>query len=338
MLYTVTNRIIYGRKVVGYRVVDSNDNIYNISKSKACRLAANILITNASYNRRNESLTGVSGVNLTKMKSIESTEIKESDDDKIEEFKELNIKQLISKYEAKRKALGINTQFHFVEMENSRVNLNGMSGSWGDTVVIPSFVTDFGSAGPYGQYIAPFGGMAIRNLYIDNRADRGLRCFRLLSDTTSKHITVEFAHPENILDMSYMFAGCYLLESIEFIGDTNTINLLSIAGIFSKCPRLKSIEFNGLNTSKVINAKSAFEVCTELVDLDLSKLDFSNLKMTTKMFSDNTSLEKVVFSKSSNALIEESQDMFKGCENLKHCDFGGLTFKYKETIPSRLYT
>jgi len=99
---------------------------------------------------------------------------------------------------------------------------------------------------------------------------------------------------ENYIDMSYMFFGCYHLNSFseyqiqnrEMLYYKKNINVFNLSYMFTGCISLKSIsDISNWDTSNVKNMKYMFYQCESLISLpDISKWNTSNVIDMKLMF------------------------------------------------------
>lgn len=118
--------------------------------------------------------------------------------------------------------------------------------------------------------------------------------------------------------MSYMFAGCSKLKSVD-LTYMNLQKVEDMDNMFYYCLALKTIYLKGLNTSNVKNMKSMFELCRSLEHLDLSSFNTQNVKNFQKMFFECSSLKAIYASPKFVVNIPNpisKAEMFSGCSKL----------------------
>ena len=91
--------------------------------------------------------------------------------------------------------------------------------------------------------------------------------------------------------------------------------------IFKELVKLKNIKIiqNGMN--KVETARSMFENCRNLVDINLSGIDFQNAVSAEGMFRNCNNLVKIDLGEFNTKKVESFASMFEGCENLISLNF-----------------
>lgn len=119
---------------------------------------------------------------------------------------------------------------------------------------------------------------------------------------------------EDVIDMSYMFAGCTKLRSISGsnfnttnvrtmahmfeschsfsngwnlgISDFSTHNLRNMEAMFKDCYLLQSLPISGYKTGRVSDMSELFSGCLLLKELDISRLQMDNVTDKRDMFKD----------------------------------------------------
>lgn len=83
-------------------------------------------------------------------------------------------------------------------------------------------------------------------------------------------------HTENVVDMSFMFASCSSVESLD-LSSFHTSRVTTMEGMFRDCVSLTKLDVKSFDTSSVINMEAMFLGCTELVYVDLTSFDTSQV-------------------------------------------------------------
>lgn len=121
--------------------------------------------------------------------------------------------------------------------------------------------------------------------------------------------------------MNNMFQNNYALEEVKLLNLTGKdISILTNA--FQNCSSLKTVEMPNL-ISKVAQAVSTFEGCSELEYINLSNLDTSKLGIASKMFYNCSKLKRIDGILNLVSIIN-CTDMFTGCDSLEHVKITGL--------------
>jgi surface protein len=132
----------------------------------------------------------------------------------------------------------------------------------------------------------------------------------------SKISTLPLIDTSNVTDMSYMFAFCTNLTSVDLSG-WDTSKVTSMGYMFNGCSSLTEVDLSGLDTSKVTSMQQMFSVCSSLTEIVLSGLDTSNVKFMDSMFNNCRNLTSVDVSGLDTSKVTTMNSMFNYCTNLK---------------------
>ena len=125
--------------------------------------------------------------------------------------------------------------------------------------------------------------------------------------------------------MSYMFAGCGKLTSLDFSG-TSTKNVTTMSHMFDGCKSLKTLDLRTFNTAKVAGMTSMFEGCTSLTSLDLSNFTGEELYSSSRMFADCSKLSSIDISTiAGSSEYRYCNNMFEGCTALRTLHMDALS-------------
>jgi len=96
---------------------------------------------------------------------------------------------------------------------------------------------------------------------------------------------LEYLNTSRVTDMTYMFAMCSSLESID-LSEFNTSNVTTMEGMFGECNALKSLNLNSFDVSDVQNVSKMFFNCTALTTIycDSNWYDITPLAKSDNMF------------------------------------------------------
>lgn len=233
--------------------------------------------------------------------------------------------ELAKEYLLKQKVLG--TEKLLIELcHNDGIRLIEVRDKdSGGRIVIPSFVTEMKvqhcSLWECGK--GAFDECSFTDIYIDNPKGREISCEAIFSCMKSKRIRVQFANPEMITDMSYMFYGCKWVEEIELV-KFNSINARSARSMFDGCRSLRELRIESINTANVIDMSYMFRECTELRKIDFSIFNTANVKYMEGIFFRCTALEYLDMSKNNLDRIEVLSYAFSDCKSLKELNLIGL--------------
>ena len=114
------------------------------------------------------------------------------------------------------------------------------------------------------------------------------------------------------------FYDCQKLESIEGIEYLNTENVTDMSYMFANCFVLTELDLSHFNTSEVTNMALMVEACWALTELDLTSFDMKNVVNTTQMFANDKELLTIRCNEDWSQMeqITQSEYMFWGCGKL----------------------
>ena len=118
----------------------------------------------------------------------------------------------------------------------------------------------------------------------------------------------------NAEDMSYMFAECSSLTSLD-LTFLDTSKITNMKGMFSYCKSLAQLP--QLDTTSVTNMESMFSSCSNLTNIDLSIYNTSNVTNMRALFANSaTNLNTIKFSNQNTSKTSNIVSMFNSCSNL----------------------
>ena len=123
----------------------------------------------------------------------------------------------------------------------------------------------------------------------------------------------------NIIDMSEMFSGCDLFQTLPDISEWNTSKVINMSGLFRNCTSLIQLpDISKWDTSNVINMSGLFSGCTSLTSIpDISKWDTSNVINMSFFFNICISLLSLPdISKWNTSKVSNMQRFFFQCHSL----------------------
>ena len=129
-------------------------------------------------------------------------------------------------------------------------------------------------------------------------------------------------------DMSYMFAGCTALKSIDLFqgGHFSTENVTYFYHLFTYCTSLETVNMSQFNTSNAIVLANMFTECNSLQSIDVSMFDMTNVQYTNLMFYGCENLRTIYCDKDWSKSEIDGTQMFEGCVKL----VGKYRTKYSE--------
>ena len=119
---------------------------------------------------------------------------------------------------------------------------------------------------------------------------------------------------DEVNDMSCMFSGCKSLRELD-LKKFNTANVTDMSRMFDCCYCLQSLILTSFNTTKVTNMSQMFSNCYSLRALNVWPFNIDKVWNMTGMFRECNNLSIIWCGNdwSTSAVLEESQEMFKGC-------------------------
>ncbi|HCM90975.1 MAG TPA: hypothetical protein DIS78_00190, partial [Lachnospiraceae bacterium] len=100
-------------------------------------------------------------------------------------------------------------------------------------------------------------------------------------------------HTARVQKMDGMFRDCEKLESIVGLGGLDTNAVTDMSYMFAGCSGIESIDLTGFDTGSVINMSSMFADCESIKSLDLSSFELSDLWYADNMFENCYSLVQI---------------------------------------------
>ncbi len=166
----------------------------------------------------------------------------------------------------------------------------------------------------------------------------------------------------NAQEMSYMFASCTSLKSIDLssfdtskVGDeTGLFDCMGMDAMFSGCSSLASLNVSNFDTSNVKSMEAMFHGCSSLRNLNLRSFDTSNVDSFEYMFSGCSLLTSLDLSNFDLSAIDRTEDfnaewhpdwewrypltgMFDGCDSLQTIKLPATGDFSKAGLPSSSY-
>ena len=128
---------------------------------------------------------------------------------------------------------------------------------------------------------------------------------------------IENLNTEEVTNMHSMFSGCLYLTSLD-VSKFDTQKVEDMSDMFASCTDLESLNVSNFDTQKVKDMNDMFYNCTGLTSLDLSNFDTKEVTNMSNMFWNSSALKTIYVSdKFVTGKVTKSDNMFKGCTNLK---------------------
>ena len=106
-------------------------------------------------------------------------------------------------------------------------------------------------------------------------------------------------------------------HKIEVIFDENKI-ISDTSSMFSSCSNIMSLDLSNFNTSNVQNMNSMFAYCSGLISLDLSNFNTSNVQNMNNMFASCTYLKSLDLSNFNTSNVQKKTNIFYYCNSLEY--------------------
>ena len=167
---------------------------------------------------------------------------------------------------------------------------------------------------------------------------------------------------DNVTDMSYMFANCSGLTSLDLsewntskvvymeymFSDCGKLSNLDLSGwntgkvkytscMFSDCGKLSNLDLSGWNTENVTNMAYMFECCKGLTSLNVSSWNTGKVIYMNCMFAESSSLTSLDLSGWNTENVTNMENMFSNCSGLTSLDLSGWNTGKVTEIGSLFY-
>ena len=157
-------------------------------------------------------------------------------------------------------------------------------------------------------------------LYINKKQYKYKRYFRP-EKNGEYHIKLKFK--ENLIDCSYMFAGCKYIKSINFFSfKTNSIT--NMTNMFRNCSKIEYLDLSSFDTKNVINMSNMFCGCYQLKNINISNFDTHNVTHMKGMFYECRNLTNLDLSSFNTKKVIDLSYMFYFCQGLKSIDLSSF--------------
>ena len=134
---------------------------------------------------------------------------------------------------------------------------------------------------------------------------------------------LEYLNTSETKEMSYMFAGCSSLATLD-LSTFTTNNVVSMAGMFNGCSGLKELKIDGFVTNNVKSMTNMFNDCSALTDLDLSNFNTENVTNMSGMFNGCSALTNLNLRSFNTGKVEDMSYMFQYCSSLETLDLSSF--------------
>ena len=127
----------------------------------------------------------------------------------------------------------------------------------------------------------------------------------------------------NLIDCSFMFAGCKKIKNINFI-NFNTEYIKNMKYMFTDCQNLKNLNLFLFDTQNVNDMNHLFYGCNNLTNIDLSSFDTRNVIDMSYMFYGCINLEEVDLSKFNTKNVMNLSNFLYDCQKLKYINLSSF--------------
>ena len=148
-----------------------------------------------------------------------------------------------------------------------------------------------------------------------------------------EYINLSKINISSVENIRYLFYDCKLLKSID-LSNSVLSNVKDMTFIFESNNNLKFINLSNIIANSVKNMSYLFYDsnsffldifnCKNLVSVDLSNSDFSNVKDMSSMFKQCKSLVYINLTNINISSVEYMSSLFYGCENLRSIDLSNI--------------
>lgn len=125
-------------------------------------------------------------------------------------------------------------------------------------------------------------------------------------------------------EMSPWYDYSSSIKKVCFSGDVSLVEGASLACMFKDCTNLVEVDLDKLNTAGVTSMTSMFEGCTSLEEVDLTSVDFANVNSISGMFNSCESLRKVSLDGIDTGKVSNMIGMFMNCKSLEEVDLSSM--------------
>lgn len=150
-------------------------------------------------------------------------------------------------------------------------------------------------------------------------------CYNLFTSNKLTRLDLTNVDTSQTVNMSSMFKGSYMLESIVLKG-IDTSNVTDMSRMFSTGDGMKisELDLSGFNTSNVVDMSGMFEYSDKLKSLNLSSFNTQKVKKLTGMFRWCFKLTNLILPVGFGSACEDMSGMFEFCFSIKTFDLTNL--------------
>ncbi len=180
-------------------------------------------------------------------------------------------------------------------LDNKQVTLKDINNS-----IIPTTVTKFILKEKNGRKVK----------VQDNNLSQGF-----INNRNITEVDLSGLDSSSVTNLQELFKNCSNLLTATLTG-MNTQNVSSFKSMFYECSKLTTVNVTGLNTASVTDMSYLFYNCFALKDIDLNGWNTTKVQWMGRMFH-NTSVSSLDIGHFRTPVLESTNRMFNGCNNLK---------------------
>jgi len=145
---------------------------------------------------------------------------------------------------------------------------------------------------------------------------------KTFSSSKLKNINLKNLDTHNVKYMGGIFEGIQL-ENIFFGKNFKTNNVLSICKGFSRT-KIKDIDLTKLNFTNVKNIEGLFKLCDNLEKVNMNNMNLTNINSLKEIFACCDKLKEINLKGAKFINIKDITGLFRGCKSIKDIDLSFL--------------
>lgn len=181
--------------------------------------------------------------------------------------------------------------------------------------------------------------ISIENLYLNHLNIGQAECLNnMFNGTGYKHVYANYLYIPEVLEINYMFSGCYKLETVGLNSPTlidwfDSKGVFGYQSVFSGCENLKDIEMSNWifdsNDNSLSTFSNMFTNCNSLEKMNFSNCEFNNVKAFSN-FSNITGLNScnseftIIMNSCDFPDVITFSEMFKNCQFVKRIEMDNI--------------
>ncbi len=152
-------------------------------------------------------------------------------------------------------------------------------------------------------------------IYVDSQLINFSYKYKYKSNNNKIH--VKFVFKQILNDLSFLFAYCNNLETID-LNSYDSTHITNMLGMFNECKNLKSVDLSEFKSTKDINMEFMFNGCKSLKIINFPSDNYPKINVTnlSDLFFSCLSLESVDLSSFNTSKVKRMNNLFNGCSSL----------------------